>query len=183
VLAVKENQKKLYREISEYFADDILLKEIKNGSGYKKTQEKSHFRMETREYYQCCRISWMEEKGRWKGLKSIGMVCKTMTDEEKTVTERRYYISSLPLYIELFSRAVRQHWSVEIMHWHLDVTFKEDANSTLDKTAAQNLNIINKWSLSILKLFEIGKKKLSLRKKRFYISMKAEEYLEQIINL
>lgn len=106
-----------------------------------------------------------------------------MTDGEKTVIEKRYYISSLPMDIELFSRAVRQHWSVEIMHWHLDVTFKEDANSTLDKTAGQSLNIINKWSLSILKLFEIGKKKLSLRKKRFYISMKAEEYLEQIINL
>ncbi len=76
--------------------------------------------METREYYQWDKISWMEEK-----------------------------ISSLTMDIELFSRAVRQHWSVEIMHWHLDVTFKEDANSTLDKTAAQNLNIINKWSLSI----------------------------------
>ncbi len=56
-------------------------------------------------------------------------------------------------------------------------------NSTLDKTAAQNLNIINKRSLFILKLCEIGKKKLLLRKKWFYISMKAEEYLEQIINL
>ena len=31
------------------------------------------------------------------------------------------------------------------MHWHLDVTFKEDANHTLDKTAAQNHNIIRKW--------------------------------------
>jgi len=183
VLSVKENQKNLYAEISEYFEDEELLKEIKKGAGYKKTQEKSHSRTETREYYQCDKINWMGEKSRWKGLKSIGMVCKTMTDGEKTVTERRYYISSLPLGIELFSRAIRQHWSVEIMHWHLDVTFKEDANTTQDRTAAQNLNIINKWSLSILKLLQIGKRNLSMRKKRFYISMKAEEYLEQIIKL
>ncbi len=53
------------------------------------------------------------------------------------------------------------------MHWHLDVTFKEDANTTKDKIAAQNLNIINKWCLSILKLFEIGKKKMSLTRKFF----------------
>ena len=28
------------------------------------------------------------------------------------------------------------------MHWHLDVTFREDANTTIDKIAAQNQNII-----------------------------------------
>ena len=41
------------------------------------------------------------------------------------------------------------------MHWQLDVTFKEDANTTLDKQAAENLNIIRKWCLSILKMVEI----------------------------
>lgn len=43
------------------------------------------------------------------------------------VTERHYYISSLPLEVELFARTVREHWSVEIMHWHLDVTLKNTA--------------------------------------------------------
>ena len=28
------------------------------------------------------------------------------------------------------------------MHWYLDVTFREDANTTIDKLAAQNFNII-----------------------------------------
>jgi len=78
------------------------LKEIQKGEGYKKTQEKSHSRIETREYYQYDKIKWMEERGRWKGIKSVGMVCKTMTDGEKTVTEKRYYISSLPLGTEFF---------------------------------------------------------------------------------
>ena len=110
------------------------------------------------------------------------MVCKTAKQEGEQITEKRYYISSLPLNVELFARTVREHWSVEIMHWHLDVTFKEDANTTLDKTAAQNLNIINKWCLSILKLFNVGKK-MSLRKKRYCISMNARKYLEQILSL
>ncbi len=51
--------------------------------------------------------------------------------------EFRFFISSLKENIELFSRAVRGHWSVESMHWHLDVTFREDANQTLDRLAAQ----------------------------------------------
>ncbi len=53
---------------------------------------------------------------------------------------------------ELFSHAVRER--VENMHWHLDVTFKEDANTTLDKQAAENLNILRKWCSSILKMVE-----------------------------
>lgn len=30
------------------------------------------------------------------------------------------------------------------MHWHLDVTFREDKNKTLEKAATENLNIIRK---------------------------------------
>ena len=37
--------------------------------------------------------------------------------------EYRFFISSLKADIELFSRAVRGYWSLESMHWHLDVTF------------------------------------------------------------
>ncbi len=44
---------------------------------------------------------------------------------------------------------------MESMHWHMDVTFKEHASTTPDKTAAQNQNIIRKWCLSMLKLIEI----------------------------
>ncbi|MFR7848217.1 MAG: hypothetical protein ACLU8S_12070 [Coprococcus phoceensis] len=36
----------------------------------------------------------------------------------------------------MISRAVRGHWSIESMHWHLDVTFREDANTTIDKIAS-----------------------------------------------
>lgn len=68
------------------------------------------------------------------------------------------------------------------MHWHLDVTFREDANKTINKTAAQNLNIIRKWCLSILKSVELSEKKMSLKKKRFAISMRPTMLLDIIFN-
>ena len=182
-LAVKENQHNLYTEISEYFADEDFLKEIRDAGGYKSTKEKAHSSIEKREYYQCSKIQWMQEKSRWKGLKSIGMVRKTITRGDVTTVENRYYISSFKDDIDLFARTVRGHWPIEIMHWHLDVTFKEDANTTKDKIAAQNLNIINKWCLSILKLFEVGKKKMSLRKKRYYISLDTQKCFAAIMEL
>jgi len=70
---------------------------------------------------------------------------------------------------------------VESYHLHLDVTFREDANRTLEKKAAFNLNIIRKLALNALKLFEICNKPLSLKKKRFAIGANPEKHLERIL--
>lgn len=82
----------------------------------------------------------------------------------------------------ILQEAARGHRSVESMHWHLDVTFREDANTTLDKQAAQNQNIIRKWSQGILKRIEIMKPELSLKKKRFAISLRPIQYLKEVLS-
>lgn len=183
VLALKKNQGNLYEDVSLYMRDEEEKRNMREAGNYKRTVEKARSRIEIREYYQTEKIGWLSQRKEWKGLKSIGMEEKTIRSEKGVETkEYRYYISSLKPEIELFSRAVRGHWSVESMHWHLDVTFHEDANTTLDKQAAQNLNIIRKWSLSILKLIEIFRPNLSMKKKRFVISMNPEEFLEQVLS-
>lgn len=145
--------------------------------------EKAHGQIEKREYYQTEEIGWLQGKKEWKGIKSIGMEKKTLQNEKEEREEYRYYISSLKTEAETFRRAVRGHWSIESMHWHLDVTFREYANHTIDKQAAQNLNIIRKWSLSILKMMEISKPGLSMRKKRFAIGLSPIKYLEQVLSV
>ena len=132
-----------------------------------------------RQYYQTSAIGWLDGKERWTGLKTIGMVERTFNG----VTERRYYISSLPCNIEDFAYAVRGHWSVESMHWHLDVLFKEDSNHTLDKTVAANQNIIRKWCLSILKHITLYKPTLSLRQKQAVISFDPPKYLDYVFSI
>ena len=107
---------------------------------------------------------------------------KTLEKDGIQKEEYRYFISSLREDIELVSRAVRGHWSIESMHWHLDVTFREDANTTIDKMAAQNQNIIRKWSLSILKTAEVSRHKLSMRKKRYVIGLRPIKHLEEVLN-
>lgn len=181
VLALKENQKGLYEEVSLFLNDGDERKKLEESGNYRKTVEKAHGQIEIREYYQTEGINWLEQKKDWKGLKSIGMEEKTIRKDGEERKERRYYISSLKTDIETFSRAVKGHWSVESMHWHLDVTFKEDANTTLDKQATENLNIIRKWCLSILKMVEIFRPNLSMKKKRFVISMNPAEFLEKVL--
>ena len=183
VLALKGNQSSLHDDVKDYFKDEAFREEVKKLGNYKRTSEKAHGQLEVREYYQTEDIKWLPQRSKWKGLKSIGMEQKTITRQDGTVsTENRYFISSLPSDIALFSQAIRKHWSVEVMHWHLDVTFREDANQTIDKFAAQNMNIIRKFCLSILKMVEIFKPKLSMKKKRFVIAQDAEKFLDIIIN-
>lgn len=173
VLALKGNQGTLYTEVKEYFADKEFQEEIEKERNFKKTYEKAHGQIEKTEYYQTENIKWLGRKKEWKGLKSIVMERKTIEKEGRKSVENRCFMSSLETDIETISRAVREHWSIESMHWHLDVTFREDANKTIDKTAAQNQNIIRKWYLSILKMAELPlkNKRLAMKKKRFAIGL------------
>jgi predicted transposase YbfD/YdcC len=178
VLALKGNQGTLHEDVVAYFADSIFLEQ----ADYHKTVEKARSSIETREYWQTDDISWMNNKKDWRGLKSIAMTKNTIVKDNKTTTEVRYFISSLPLDVKEVARAIRGHWMVESYHWHLDVTFKEDDNHTIDKQAAFNLNIISKMALNTLKLYDTGKK-MSLKLKRFAIGSNPAKYLTELLAL
>lgn len=108
--------------------------------------EKEHGGIVTREYYQTDETGWYEDKKKWKGLATFGMVKKKLEKPDgKTVEEKRYYISSLPADVELFSKAARGHWGVENqLHWHLDFTFRDDYNTTAERTCAKNMQMLKK---------------------------------------
>ena len=182
VLAVKGNQETLHNDLISYFDDADFRKKIIKDGNYKKTMEKSHGQIEIREYYQTNDIKWITNKSKWKKIKSIGIVEKTIKKKDKESKEIRYYITSIDSDIDLFEKAVRGHWGIEIMHWHLDVTFKEDSNKTIEETANKNMNIIRKWALSILKLLDM-EKKMSLKLKRFSINCKPDEYISKIMEI
>lgn len=58
---------------------------------------------------------------------------------------------------------------------------KEDQNKTQEKIANQNLTVVRRWSLSILKMVEITNKKSSLKGKRFRIGMNPTKYIQKIL--
>jgi len=179
VLALKGNQGNLHEDVKLYFSD----KEFHSKCAYTKTIEKARSGVEKREYWQTDEIEWLPQKKDWAGLKSIVMTRNTIDKNGVETSETRYFISSLPLDILEIARAVRGHWMVESYHWHLDVTFREDDNHTLEKQAAFNLNIIRKLALNVLKIFDVGNKPMSLKKKRFAICTNPEKHIERIINL
>ena len=157
VVPIKGNHALFYQDLIDYFDDDEqnLIIGGKINTAYKKENEYKNGCSITYEYFQTTNIKWYEDYKSWQGLKTIGMVKKTIVSqnngkEEKSI-ESRYYIANIDLNIELFKDAIRKHWSVENkLHWHLDVTFNMDNNHTLDKNALMNLEIINKFCLGML---------------------------------
>lgn len=179
VLALKGNQSSLYDDVKLYFNDVGFLSRC----GYTQTMEKARGGIEKREYWQTDDINWLTQKKDWIGLKSIAMTRNTITKNGIQTSETRYFISSLAVDAIEIARAIRGHWMVESYHWHLDVTFREDDNHTLEKQAAFNLNIMRKLALHVLKLIEISQKPLSLRKRRFTIGTNPEKHLESVLSL
>jgi predicted transposase YbfD/YdcC len=179
VLALKGNQGALHGDVSQYFDDAELLSKC----AYHKTLEKARSGIEMREYWQTDDIGWLGQRKEWAGLKSVAMTRNTITKDGKATEETRYFISSLAMNATEIARAIRGHWMVESYHWHLDVTFREDSNHTLEKQAAFNLNILRKLVLNVLKIIETGRKPLSLRKKRFSIGTNPEKHLEVIMGI
>jgi len=114
--------------------------------------EKDHGRIETRRYYQSAELDWFADRAKWEGLRSVGMVEATREVGGKTTVERRYYLSSLPLGVETFARAVRGHWGVENkLHWVLDVQMREDQSRARAGHAAENLATLRRLALNLLK--------------------------------
>ena len=184
-VALKANQGNFYKDVQDYFDEDRLLI-IESGyeGAYQLTREKNHEAVITYEYYQTEKVNWYAEIEQWEGLKSIGLVKKTIEKSDGIkVEEKRYYISSLLLNINLFSYTIRTHWNVENkLHWQMDFTFKSDDNTTMNKKALFNLQIIKKFCLTILNEVKKEKNK-SLKRIRKDISRNVEKETIEIFKL
>ena len=94
---------------------------------------------------------------------------------------QRSHLSSLPAEaVEKISAYIRAHWGIENrLHWHLDVTFREDHCRARKAYAAQNLNAIRKLTLAIVSQ---RKDKLSIRKRLFTAALNID-YLKELLKI
>ena len=165
VLALKGNQETLHQAVigyvNQHLDDDFA------GVPARRHQEveKGHGREEYRSYVQMPVPEGLRGAERWKGLRSIGLATSICTRDGQEVGETRYYISSLPVGVKRFARAVRSHRSIENgCHWALDVTFREDESRIRGPQARENFARLNRFSLSLLKQHP-GKDSIAMRRR------------------
>ena len=160
VLALKGNHETVHQEVKSFL--EATVAETQSGPvnpskaavqlAMHETVEKDHGRIETRRYYQSADLDWFADRAKWEGLKSVGMVEAIREIGAQRTVERRYYLSSLPLGVETFARAVRGHWGVENkLHWVLDVQMREDQSRARAGYAAENLATLRRLALNLLK--------------------------------
>lgn len=116
-------------------------------------------------------LRWVDEDGRWPALHTLVRVETmrqplTLSETTQLPVQQHYYISSRALTPAQANDFVRGHWAIEnALHWHLDVTFGEDDHHLRQHQAAQNLTLVRKMALNLLKQ-DPAKRSIKNKRKR-----------------
>jgi predicted transposase YbfD/YdcC len=179
VIAVKDNQPPLHADIQGCFEKG--LEEDFAGLEYSSdcTEEQGHGRSEAREVHTILNPPGIRDQALWPGLVAICMVVSLRDLAGKVSVEVRYYIGSLKADAKEYAAIIRDHWRIEnSLHWVLDVTFREDYNRTRKDHGPQNLALLRRLAVSLLK--KETTLETSVRSKRYNCSLD-EDYLLNVL--
>jgi len=172
VLAVKGNQRRLLHD-----AKKILEAGVADSA---RTSEESHGREEVRECVVSDQVSQIRDRGRWTNIRSIARVTSRRTIQGKTSAQSRYFVSSLKADAKEILSVVRAHWKIEnALHWSLDVAFREDESRVRVKHAGENLALVRKFAMNLLRK---DRAKVGLKARRLKAAWD-ESYLWSIVEM
>jgi predicted transposase YbfD/YdcC len=178
LLMVKDNQPHLLADIQERVTTAL---DGDNGSvacDIFTTTERGHGREETRSYIVVTNLESIRQRAEWANLQVIGMCHRERLVEGKQSDEVHYFIGSRVLKAQQCAGALRGHWGIENnLHWQLDVTFGEDANRVQRRHGAENLALVRRLALGLLKRHP-GKESIACKR---YLAALDTEFLEEIL--
>ena len=154
VCGLKGNQGLLYQQVKEWFEKSEAQGWQKIDYSYDQTVESGHNRIETRQVWTVSiqELPQLHRQEKWLGLATVVMVYSKRQLWNKTTEEVRFYLSSLEKNAFEHNQIIRSHWTIENnLHWVLDVTFSEDRSRVRQGYAAENLALIRRLSVSLLK--------------------------------
>jgi predicted transposase YbfD/YdcC len=180
ILAVKDNQPTLHAEIQAAFAQAPAPK--LRSSRVATTYDKGHGREEQRTVRVVPAHEYLSaaQGVLWLGVLSLVMVTRVVGCQATGAQsmEVSYFLSSLAPNARRIGRAIRGHWSIENgLHWVLDVVFREDARRVYDRTTAENVALLNRLALSLLR-GDPSKDSMKVKRKRAGWSI---PYLAQLL--
>lgn len=162
VLALKDNHPTLCEDVKLWLDTENTHRRLP----IHETIDKNHGRLEIRRYSLSADMEWLAQKTEWAGLHAVGRVESTRIIGDKTSIEYWYYLCSFGD-LSRFADGVRQHWAIEnSQHWVLDVQFGEDANRARVDHSAENLALMRRMALNLLRNNGPTKDSLKRRKLR-----------------
>ena len=128
---------------------------------YTEGPELAHGRIEIRTYRIYDGLDIIADKEKWGGNMTI-IEYESSTVKKSTgvcTSEKRLYVSSLPTDTPKPGIFVRKHWSIESMHWGLDVNLLQDKIKRKSTKAARNLDTIQRIVYSVFSIWKRLRKK------------------------
>ena len=180
LLHLKGNRAALHKKVETFF-----FKAQREGFSpkmrHRRTCEKGHGRLETRETWTVPAEDLVLPGVTWPQLRSITLIRRTREIKGEQSVERHYFLSSLPPVARRIEESVREHWQVENgLHWSLDVQMGEDECAVHDELGAQNLASLRRLTLMMLKRDTRLKKGIEAKRAK---AARNTEYLEHLITL
>ena len=179
VLAIKGNQPTLHDGIEDFFVDHLGDDFARGKVSRHETKGHGHGRDEHRTNLVCDVPEGLPDRGRWTGLKRIGVAISETVRGGRTCDVVRYYILSKKLSARSFGAAVRGHWGIEnSCHWQFHVSFGEDRSRIRKGHADANPGMLRRMALSLLK--NEKSQRVGVRTKRLTAGWN-DDYLEQVL--
>ena len=180
VIAVKDNQPTLKAAIETHFKEHLERDMEELQYRFYETRDEGHGRKDERIYFLTKPPSDFGPKEDWPWVKAIGYTLRLTQHADGTETDEvRYYICTRYLSGKRFAEAVRKHWSIESMHWVLDVNFREDDSRTRERILGNNLSWLRRFAITLLKRHPV---KDSLRGK-MVSCMASTAFLTEVLSL
>lgn len=181
ILAVKDNQPQLLEDIQNLMAQAFDSCFDKQRHDEYSTEDNRHGRVEKRHYTVLYEPEGIRSKETWEKLSVVGMVLRErQVGDAKPTMETSYFIGSREMSAASYGTKLRGHWGIESnLHWQLDVSFGEDGNRVSKRQGAENLALIRKLALMMLKRHP---SKLSMAGKQWNCAL-STEFLEEVLSI
>lgn len=153
IFGIKKNQEKLEAEVSNYFTQAYAIDYDSEEFRCHTTTEKDHGRIETRHICVSNDLDWLPQKEDWH-LKTLIEVRSERVIGEKIERGILYYGSTREGTPEQFAKWIRGHWRIEVLHHIVDVQFQEDASLANVGHAAENMSLLRRLCVNLLKIFD-----------------------------
>ena len=161
LIELKANQPSL-----RYCVEDRLAEHMPVYS-YTEDPELAHGRIETRTYRIYDGLGIIADKEKWGGNMTV-IEYESFTIKKSTgarTSEKRLYVSSIPIDTPKPGAIVRNHWAIESMHWGLDRNLQQDNIKRKSTRAARNLDTILRIVYSVFSIWKGLRKKRSDKRK------------------
>ena len=154
LVGLKGNQGKLSSEVQCYFDQAYAIDYDDEEFHCHKTIEKEHGRIETRHICVSYNLDWLPRIEEW-GFKTLIEVRSERIVDDQVQKGILYYGLSRKATPKQCAEWIRGHWGIENgLHWVMDVIFKEDAQLANVGYTAENMALLRRTSMNIVKMFD-----------------------------